>query len=73
MGLERLFGSSCCLVWWSGGCLPKVENTGVWPGGMKVDGDATPLGQRSLSVLPIAYRLWASVGFLHLRDWFRYG
>ena len=26
----------------------------------KTDGDATPLGQRPLSVLPIVYRIWAS-------------
>ena len=25
------------------------------------DGDATPLGQRPLSVLPNVYRVWASV------------
>ena len=41
--------------------LSKVEETGVWPEGLfdakiamipKTDGDATPLGQRPLSVLP---------------------
>ena len=41
--------------------LSKVEETGVWPDGLldayiamipKTDGDATPLGQRPLSVLP---------------------
>ena len=37
----------------------------------KKDGDATPLGQRPLSVLPIAYRIWASVRMLQLEDWFR--
>ena len=37
----------------------------------KTDGDATPLGQRPLSVLPIAYRFWASVRMLQLEDWFR--
>ena len=26
----------------------------------KTDGDATPLGQRPQSVLPIVYRIWAS-------------
>ena len=26
----------------------------------KTDGDATPLGQRPLSVLPVVYRIWAS-------------
>ena len=37
----------------------------------KTDGDATPLGQRPLSALPIAYRIWASVRMLQLEDWFR--
>ena len=49
--------------------LSKVEETGVWPEGLldafiamipKTDGDATPLGQRPLSVLPVVYRIWAS-------------
>ena len=49
--------------------LSKVEDVGVWPDGLldayiamipKTDGDATPLGQRPLSVLPIVYRIWAS-------------
>ena len=44
--------------------LTKVEDLGVWPEGLsdaciamipKTDGDATPLGQRPLSVLPISY------------------
>ena len=44
--------------------LAKVEDAGVWPDGLldaciatipKTDGDATPLGQRPLSVLPIVY------------------
>ena len=56
----------------------KVEDTGVWPAGLldadiamipQTDGDATPLGQRPLSVLPIAYRIWASVRMLHLEGW----
>ena len=49
--------------------LTKVEDTGVWPDGLldayiamipKSDGNATPLGQRPLTVLPIVYRVWAS-------------
>ena len=35
----------------------------------KADGDSTPLGQRPLSVLPVVYRLWASLRHGHLRDW----
>ena len=47
----------------------KVEDLGVWPDGLldayitmipKTDGDAAPLGQRPLSVLPVVYRIWAS-------------
>ena len=58
----------------------KVEDTGVWPKGLldakiavipKTDGDATPLGQRPLSVLPIAHSIWASAGMLQLEGWFR--
>ena len=60
--------------------LTKVEDTGVWLDGLldayiamipKADGDATPLGQRPLSVLPVVYRLWASTRMGHLGDWFR--
>ena len=52
------------LVAWVDGLariLTLVEDTGVWPDGLldayiamifKADGDATPLGQRPLSVLP---------------------
>ena len=35
----------------------------------KADGDSTPLGQRPLSVLPVVYRLWASLRHGHLREW----
>ena len=37
----------------------------------KTDGDATPLGQRPLSVLPIVYRIWASARMGHLDGWFK--
>ena len=56
-----------------------VEEDGVWPDGLldayiamipKTDGDSTPLGQRPLCVLPIAYRLWASARLKHLEKWF---
>ena len=49
--------------------LSCVEDFGIWPDGLldaysamipKTDGDATPLGQRPLSVLPVVYRIWAS-------------
>ena len=36
----------------------------------KTDGDATPLGQRPLSVLPIVYRIWASARMGQLGGWF---
>ena len=60
--------------------LTKVEDTGVWPDGLldayiamfpKTDGDATPLGQGPLSVLPIVYRIWASARMGQLGDWFQ--
>ena len=35
----------------------------------KSDCDSTPLGQRHLSVLPVVYRLWASLRLGHLREW----
>ena len=59
--------------------LSKVEDVGVWPDGLldayiamipKTDGDATPLGQRPLSVLPSVYRVWASVRMGQLDGWF---
>ena len=59
--LCRFLGLMVVLVSW---------DTGVWPEGLldacvalisKADGDATSLGQRPLSVLPIACRIWASV------------
>ena len=34
----------------------------------KADGDSTPLGQRHLSVLPVVYRMWASLRLGHLRE-----
>ena len=35
----------------------------------KTDGDSTPLNQRPLSVLPVVYRLWASVRLGLLWEW----
>ena len=58
----------------------KVEDVGIWPDCLlgayiamipKTVGDATPLGQRPLSVLPIVYRIWASARMGQLEDWFR--
>ena len=68
------------LPWFSGLAilLELVESTGIWPQGLldayiamipKADGDSTPLGQRPLSVLPVVYRLWASLRLGHLREW----
>ena len=37
----------------------------------KTDGDATPLGQRPLSVLPVVYRIWASARMGQLEGWFQ--
>ena len=68
------------LPWFSGlaTLLELVETTGTWPQGLldayiamipNADGDSTPLGQRPLSVLPVVYRLWASLRLGHLREW----
>ena len=35
----------------------------------EADGDSTPLGQRPPGVLPVLYRLWASLRLGHLREW----
>ena len=60
--------------------LSKVEEVGVSPEGLldayiamspKADGDAGPLGQRPLGVLPIVYRIWASARVGQLDGWFR--
>ena len=57
-----------------------VEDSGVWPDGLldayiamilKSDGDATPLGQRPLSVLPVVHRVWASARMVQLEGWFK--
>ena len=58
--------------------LELVETSGVWPQGLldafvamipNADGDSSPLGQQPLSVLPVVYRLWASLRLGHLREW----
>ena len=60
--------------------LTKVEDLCVWPDGLldayitmipKTDGDATPLGQRPPSVLPVVYRIWASARMGQLDGWFK--
>ena len=68
------------LPWFSGLAIlvELVETTGVWPQGLldayiamipKAYGDSTALDQRPLSVLPVVYRLWASLRLGHLRGW----
>ena len=63
---------------WLAVVLSRVELDGVWPDGLldayvtmipKSDGDSTPLGQRPLCVLPVVYRIWASVRLRHLDSW----
>ena len=58
----------------------KVQVNGVWPDGLldahvamipEADGDATPLGQCPLSVLPVVYRIWASARMVQLEEWFQ--
>ena len=57
-----------------------VEESGVWPDGLldaynamipKSGGDATPLGQRPLCVLPVVYRIWASARMMQLEPWLK--
>ena len=68
------------MVDWLVVVLSRVELDGVWPDGLldayctmipKVDGDATLLGQRPLCVLPVVYRIWASVWLRHLDHWLK--
>ena len=71
------------LVSWYDGLariLSSVEDTGIWLDGLldayiamipQTDGDATPLGQRPLSVLPVVYRIWASARMGQLDGWFQ--
>ena len=65
--------------WFSGLAilLNMMELSGCWLQGLldayiamipKADGDATSLGQRLISVLPVVYRLWASLR-PHLQEW----
>ena len=51
--------------------LSELEDNGVWLTGLldafiamkpETDGDATPLGQRPLGVLPVVYRIWEAWG-----------
>ena len=60
--------------------LRLVEETGVGPDGLldayvamipKSGGDATPLVQRPLCVLPVVYRIWASARMMQLEPWFK--
>ena len=70
------------LPWFDGlACILRlVEETGVWPDGLldayvalipKSGGDATPLGQRPLCVLPVVYRVWASARMMQLEPLFK--
>ena len=47
--------------------LSRVELDGVWPEGhLDAHGDSTPSGQKPLCVLPVIFRIWASVRLGHL-------
>ena len=74
-GLEGDEGSSGLRVF-----FPRLRGLGFWPDVLldakiaiipKADGDATPLGQRAFSVLPVVYRVWASACMVQLESWFR--
>ena len=49
--------------------LTKVEDLGTMI--PKTNGNATPLGQRPLSVLPVVYRIWAATRMGQLEGWFK--
>ena len=49
--------------------LPQIEATGQWPEDL-LNACSTPLGQRHLCVLPVVYRLWASVRVARIQKWF---
>ena len=71
--LSRNPGSLVWLLFWSW-FRPLVSGLRVFwmpvlPMIPKADGDSTPLGQRPLGVLPVVYRLWASLRLGHLREW----
>ena len=66
--------------WWDAlaQLYSAVETHGVWPEAVldgvvsmipKADGDATPLGQRPLTVLSVFYRVWAAARLGHLLPW----
>ena len=54
-----------CLAARVAGCMYCYESEGSW--------DSTPLGQRPLGVLPVVYRLWASLRLGHLKEWVKVG
>ena len=66
--------------WFDGlATIPNKLEDGVCPEGLhdahiamipKADGDAAPLDQRPLCVLPVVCRLWASFRLAHLGEWF---
>ena len=65
---------------WLAVILSGIELDGFWPDGLrdayiaaipKADGYVTPIGERPLCVLPVVYRLWASVWLGHLESWLR--
>ena len=70
------------VAWYDGlaRILTKIEEIRVWREGLldayiakipQADGDATPLGQRPLTVLTVVYRIWASARMVQLEEWFR--
>ena len=70
------------VAWYDGlaRTLTDVEDTGVWPDASldayiamipNTDGDAVPLGQRPLNVLPVVSRIWASARKMQLEGWFK--
>ena len=79
---EELYGAAIAKKSTAAGLalvLRQIEAAGRWPQGLldayiamspKAKGDSTPLGQCPFCVLPVVYRLWASVRLAHLKEWF---
>ena len=77
-GWQDLKAFSVSWFGWLAVVLSRVELDGVCPDGLldayiamipTADGDATPIGQRPLCVLPVVYRLRASVTLRQLDNW----
>ena len=81
MARTSIAGKALPLSWFVGLALVlrQIEAAGRWPQGLldayiamipEAEGDSTSLGQRPSCVLPVVYRLWASIRPARIQDWF---